>query len=274
MNRLDKTIDVEIKRTNSYTYSGDLVFSHTDERGLTATNYWDGLSRLTGRKYPDTTTTSNIYTALDLTVTKDRMGSWSYAGYNGIRQRVAETNANGVVTRYGLSDCSSVISVTNAWSTPEQMVTGFAYDLQGNRTNVYYPDATVTNWYDSLRRVIVTGDASGYRWFVYNNQGLQTCVSNAYGVERLTVFDIDDRPIYVTDANGVTITNTYDDLGRLRTRTYPDTGVEHFGYMLRTFLWSYFLQNWRRKNRQHRTVGTSYDLAERSFEVSVTPSAA
>jgi YD repeat-containing protein len=37
----------------------------------------------------------------------------------------------------------------------------------------------------------------------------------------------------VTDANGVTITSTFDDLGRLRTRTYPDTGVERFGYTVK-----------------------------------------
>ncbi|HEX5218590.1 MAG TPA: hypothetical protein VFZ59_03395, partial [Verrucomicrobiae bacterium] len=231
--RLDKTIDLEINRTNSYTYSGDMVDSHTDERGLTVTNYWDGLARLTGRKYPDGTTTSNIYTALNVTATKDRMGFWSYASYNGIRQKVAETNANGVVTRYGLCDCGAVMSVTNAWSTPAQLVTSFNYDLQGNRTHIFYPDATVTNWYDSLQRVIVSGDAWGYRWFGYNNQGLLTSITNAYGAERFTVFDIDDHPIYVTDANGVTVTNTYDDLGRLRTRTYPDTGVEHFGYSAR-----------------------------------------
>jgi len=32
------------------------------------------------------------------------------------------------------------------------------------------------------------------------------------------------------DANGVSLDMTYDALGRLRTRTYPDTGVERFGY--------------------------------------------
>jgi RHS repeat-associated protein len=232
-NRLDKTIDLEIARTNSYTYSGDLVYSHTDERGLTVTNYWDGLSRLTGRKYPDGTTTSNIYTALDITARKDRLGYWSYTGYNGIRQRLAETNANGVVTRYGLCECGAVMSVTNAWNTAAQMVTSFGYDLQGNRLYTYHPDATVTNWFDSLQRVIVTGDAWGYRWFGYNNQGRLNSISNAFGAEQFSVFDIDDRPIYVTDANSVTITNTYDVLGRLRTRTYPDAGVEKFGYSAR-----------------------------------------
>ena len=65
VDRLDKTIDLEIKRTNSYTYyANGLVLSHTDERGLTVTNYWDNLQRLTGTKHPDGTTTSNRYTAL------------------------------------------------------------------------------------------------------------------------------------------------------------------------------------------------------------------
>ena len=36
--------------------------------------------------------------------------------------------------------------------------------------------------------------------------------------------------VILTDANGVAVTSTYDDLGRLRTRSYPDGGVEKFGY--------------------------------------------
>jgi YD repeat-containing protein len=98
---------------------------------------------------------------------------------------------------------------------------------------VYYPDAAVTNWYDSLQRLITTCDGWGCRSFYYNNQGSLTNVSNIFGPEQTTVFDIEDRAIYVTDANGVTITNTYDDLGRLRTRTQPDGGAEKFGYSAR-----------------------------------------
>jgi RHS repeat-associated protein len=231
--RLEQTIDIEINRVNSYTYVDDLVYSHTDERGLTVTNYWDGLQRLVGRVYPDGTSISNIYTALDITATMDRLGHWAYFSYNGIRQKVAEWDANGVETGYGYCDCGALLSVTKAVSTPVEMLTSFGYDFQGNRIYTYHPDATETNWFDSLGRVTVTGDAWGYRWFFYNNQGLLTVVSNVYGPESITVYDIDDHPLYVTDANGVTITNTYDDLHRLSTRTYPDGGVERFGYSAR-----------------------------------------
>src|SRR5207249_4488513 len=138
-------------------------YSHTDERGLTTTNYWDNLQRLTGVKYPDGTTASNRYSALDLTSTKDRLGYWSYTGYNSIRQKISETDANGVVTRYGYCDCGALLSITNAWNTSVQMVTSFNYDNQGNRTYVYLPDAAITNWYDSLQRLITTCDGWGFR---------------------------------------------------------------------------------------------------------------
>ena len=232
--RLALTADWEIKRTNSYQYyANGLVYSHLDERGLSTTNNWDNLQRLTGRKYPDGTTISNIYSALDVTATKDRLGNWSYTGYNSIRQPLAETNANGVVTRYGYCDCGALMSVTNAWHTPAEFVTSYNYDLQGNRTNVFLPDAVITTWFDSLQRVVATCDAWGCDLYYYNNQGLLISVTNAYGAKQRTVFDIEDRPVYVTDANNVTVTNTYDLLGRLRTRTYPDAGVEEFGFSAR-----------------------------------------
>jgi RHS repeat-associated protein len=233
LNRLTNTVDLEISRTNSYAYyvSGQ-VSTHTDERGLTTTNFWDTLLRLTGVAYPDGAI-SNVYTLLDITATKDKLGHMRHFGYNPIRQKIAETNANGTVTRYGYCDCGALLYVTNAWSTPAHAVTQFAYDYQGNRTYTYLPDATITNWFDSLARVSQIGDGRGLRTFAYNNQGLRTNISNAYGTEQATVFDIEDRPLYVTDANSVNLTNTYDTLHRLLSRGYPDGGVEHFGYSAR-----------------------------------------
>jgi RHS repeat-associated protein len=234
INRLSSSIDLEIHRTNSFTYSAGLVATHTDPRNLVTTSYWDPLQRLVGMSYPDGSTISNVYSALDVTARKDRLGQWSYFGFNAIRQWVAATNENAVVTLYGYCDCGALMSQTNAWNTPVQQVITFGYDNQGNRLTTLYPDAySVSNSFDSLQRVTTTSDGSTYRYFYYNNQGLVTNVSNSMGPEKQTVFDNEDRPVYVKDINGVTVTNTYDVLSRLLTRTYPDRGVEQFGYSAR-----------------------------------------
>ena len=65
--------------SNSFTGNSDgTMRSHTDERDLAVTNYWDALHRLTGVLYPDGTTTSNVYTYLDVTAVKDRMTNWTF----------------------------------------------------------------------------------------------------------------------------------------------------------------------------------------------------
>jgi len=233
-NRLSKTIDFEISRTNSYTYTNALVFTHTNPRGLTITNSWDNLQRLTAVNYPDGTYISNVYTFLDLTASRDRLNQWRSFGYNPIRQIIAATNESGVVTRYGYCDCGALLAQTNAWNTSVQQFSLFTYDFQGNRLISTNSDGySVTNWFDSLQRVITTSDGTTYRYFDYNNQSLVTNISNSVGAEKQTVFDIEDRSIYITDVNGVMVTNTYDDLNRLLTRGYPDGGVEKFGYSAR-----------------------------------------
>jgi RHS repeat-associated protein len=233
-NRLSTTIDLEILRTNSYAYyANGLVDTHTDERNLVTTQYWDNLQRQIGVAYPDGTTTSNVYTILDVTGVKDRLGNWDNFGYNAIRQRITATNANGAVTLYNYCQCGLLYAVTNAFNTSAQMVTSYDYHYDGNRWHTYLPDMTITNYYDALGRVSATCDPWGCRWFGYNNQGLLTGITNNAGVENETVFDIEDRPIDVTDANQVTVTNTYDVLGRLSSRTYPDGGAEGFAYSAR-----------------------------------------
>ena len=245
--RLQQVVDQPIGRTNSYTWNSDgTVASHTDERGLTVDDFWDGLHRFTGVVYPDGTTISNRYdlvngtpypnssggtAILDLTATKDRLGYWTYFAYDALRRRIFDTNANGVITAYGYCDCGSISSMTNALGTPVQQATIYNRDYQANLTSTYNADGyNATNFYDSLARITATGDGWGYRWFNYNNLGLLTSVSNACGLEQQTVYDLLDRPSYATDANGVTITNVYDNLNRLLTRGYPDGGVEKFGY--------------------------------------------
>src|ERR1044071_706424 len=234
-NRLIQTIDTPVNRTNSFSYySHGLVLTHTDERNVTVTNYWDNLQRLTGSAYPDGTVASNVYTYLDLTGTKDRLGNWTYLGFDSLRRRVAVTNANSVITRYGYCECGSLTYLTNAYGLSLQEVTQFIYDYQGNRLQTYSPDGTaVTNKFDSMGRITNRLDSLSSTTFWFNNQGLVAAVSNGVGQVTATVYDNRDRALYVTDASGVTVTNAYDSLSRLSTRTYPDGGVEKFSYTSR-----------------------------------------
>jgi YD repeat-containing protein len=235
-----------INATRSYTWNSDgTLATFTDERGAVETYYWDGLHRLAGTSDSRGATTNLYYllsstpypnssggtAILDLTATKDRLGYWTYYVYDALQRVTAVTNANNVVTAYGYCDCGAVSYITNAFGTPVQQAITYTYDYQGNRTQESYPDTyTVNNTFDAVQRLTSAADGAATHWFFYDNLSRLTTVSNAYGAERVVTFDILDRPVYVTDANGIVVTNTYDYLNRILTRGYPDHGVEKFGY--------------------------------------------
>src|SRR5204863_1455761 len=100
-------------RSNYFTYTNGLVYTRTDERGLTVTNNWDNLQRLTKERYPNGSI-SYTYINLDLVRVVDRMNFTNSIGYDLIRRRVAETNALGRVTSYGYCPCGGLSYVTNA----------------------------------------------------------------------------------------------------------------------------------------------------------------
>ena len=159
------------------------------------------------------------------------MGHWTSYVYDGLRRKIAETNANGVVTGYSYCDCGAVSSITNAWGTAAQEVTTFKFDNQGRLCTPTTPIITASPigtipWGGSPRPATAPPTTGSY----YNNLGLLTVRSNAYGAELTQDYDLMDRPVHLTDSNGVTVTNTYDNLNRLLTRGYPDGGVEKFGY--------------------------------------------
>jgi YD repeat-containing protein len=220
----DKTIDLEIARTNSYTWVNDLVLTHTDERGLAVTNVYDNFQRATNVLDARGKIVYK-YDKLDLVQLVDRMGFTNSFGYDAVRRKVADTNALGFYTLYNYCTCGALDSIRDAAGN----FTYLYYDNEGRMTNVVYPDGySVTNGLNSLGELVWTMDSAGIattNWF--NNQGRRYTTWNAAGQVSLVQFDIKDRPIYVTDVNGVTITSTYDATSRLNTRSYPDGGEEN-----------------------------------------------
>ena len=239
VNRLEQAADYALiggatvvgYRTNSYTWTNGLVLTRTDPRGLTVTGTWDSLQRLRRVDYPDGTFITNVYDKLDLVEHVDRMGFPASYGYNVIRQRTAATNANGTVTLYSYCSCGALESLTNAFGTPAQAVTRYTYDNQGNLIQTVGPDNYTVNYsYNALGQVtnLADGLASITNW--YNNQGLKYAVSNAFGCAALLAYDALDRATNNLDANAVSVSSSFDNLGRVLARANPDTGVEQFGY--------------------------------------------
>lgn len=228
--------------TNTFTYNNGKIFTQKDSRDLVITNSWDNLQRLTGVAFPDGTTLSNRYdlvnggsfanstggsSIMDLTATKDRLGKWTYLTWNALRQVTAVTNAIKNVTGFDYCECGLLSSVTDTLNK----TTTFNYDDRALLTSIDYPDGhSVTNSYNLLGWQESSGDSLGTVTNTFNLQGLITASDNALGEIFSVVYDIEDRPTEVTDANGVQVDLTYDDLGRIKTRVYPDDGTNTFGY--------------------------------------------
>jgi RHS repeat-associated protein len=222
------------QRTNSFTYTNGLVWTHTDERGLTVTNTWDNLGRLRSVAFPDGTFITNYYTNLSLVRTVDRMGFTNGFTYDRMRRLTDHFDSLGRQTHYDHCTCGALDSVTEAFGTALQRTTFFEYDAAGRQVKTLYPDSYwVTNSLNLLGQVEWTLDSAGTAITNhYNNQGLLYAVTNLAGVVGFAEFDLHDRVTRLTDFNHVSSTNAYDWLGRLTARGFAAVANsrETFGY--------------------------------------------
>jgi YD repeat-containing protein len=77
-NWLQQIEDQPLGRTNLFTYATNgLVSLWTDPRGLIVQLGWDKLQRVTSITFPGGTYVSNRYDKLDLSSTRDRLGTWT-----------------------------------------------------------------------------------------------------------------------------------------------------------------------------------------------------
>ena len=223
---LTNTVDLQIGRTNSFTYTNGLVYVWQTERGLRVTNTWDKLQRLVSRADVDGVI-SNVYTRLDLTAARDKLGKWTYFGYDPLRHLVAITNANQEVTLASYCSCGSL-----EWTRdPLNNYTYYNYDLAGRLTLVTYPDGyTISNVFNALDQVVRTTDGIGTITNIYNLQGMPIVLADAGGIISSNSFDILDRPQAMTDARGITTALTFDAVNRVLTNIVAGVSTNSFVY--------------------------------------------
>jgi RHS repeat-associated protein len=195
---------------------------------LWLTNTWDNLNRLTGVTYPDGTTISNIYTYLDLTARKDRLGNWTYYTYDGLEHLTSITDARNNITQFTWCSCGALTSISNALGH----ITSLNYNNQELLTNASFPDSSSLNWqYDTNSRVTNVFDGAGNAvQFAYNNQNLVTSVKNTYGQIWGAYLDAIGRPVAVTNVNNAACSNNFDLLNRVTNRFWFGGSNEYFGY--------------------------------------------
>jgi RHS repeat-associated protein len=230
---LSQSIAFETHATNTYNFTNGLLAAKTDALGLGTYYVWDNLERLIGISYPDNTSISNVYTRLDLTGQKDRLGNWTHAQYNELRQMTSFTDRNNNTTHLTYCQCGGLESITD----PQTNTTTYNRNLVGWVTSILFADSAGANEtlrifaLDSLGRATNVTDSTGINLnYKYNLQGLVTNVTSSQGVVFAASYNDFDKPLTIQNAEGVTVNNTYDDLERITDQNYPEGIAQHYVY--------------------------------------------
>ena len=224
---LYKTVDVEVGRTNTFTYINGLVNTSQNERGLTTSYLWDKLQRLVSKSDSEGYI-SNVYSRLDLVASKDKLGGWTHYGYDPLQHLTAVTNANTEIWTASYCSCGALEWTCDAMRTN---YTQYGYDLAGRLTSILYPDGyVVNNIYNSIDQLVKTYDPLGYVTNTYNLQGLRTSSASALGILTSNNYDILDRPILTIDNRGVATSLAYDSLSRVLTNIVANKLTNSFAY--------------------------------------------
>lgn len=219
-----------IASTVTETYVNGRITQSTDALGLTLTYLHDGLNRLTRITWPDQTTREFDYTRqvngqtvlfLDAQRSKDRRDKWTTFTYDGARRLTEVADPAGRVRSHTYCSCGQLDSSTLG-SGPSAETTTYQYRADGRLTSVTAPGGrTVSYTYNLLGQRLTESDGIATTTYSYNLQGQLTQANSIAGIVARTVFDEEDRPWKTTDANGVTVTRTYDLMGRPLQNTYP-----------------------------------------------------
>ncbi len=222
---LSKSIALETPATNTYTFSSGLPSTWTDPNGLTRTFTWDNLERLTNVAYPDGTTLVNTYTNLNIASQKDRLNhSWT-AHYDSMGRRTSFTDRNGNTTSFSYCGCGSLESITD----PQMNTLVYGRDYANRITSATYDSTFIRNFTrDSLGRIVhETNNSLQSFSYSYDNLDRVSQVTTPQGTLFAATYDANNFPLIVQNAEGILVTNQWDDTGRHLLDQYYANGMYH-----------------------------------------------
>jgi RHS repeat-associated protein len=241
-------------------YSGNTV-TVTDQAGKVRRSMTDALGRLIRVDEPDANNnlgsvsspvqpTSYTYDTLDNLTAVNQGNQTRTFAYDSLRRLTSATNPESGAVSYQYDNNGNLLTKTDA----RNITTNFVYDALNRLTSRSYSDGTpnVTYSYDSTtiangkgRLGSVSSSVSSYSYSGYDALGrplgaTQTIGSQSYSITNV-VYDLAGHLKTMTYPSGRTITNTFDNAGRLSsfagnlgdgttTRTYAnDFSYSSFG---------------------------------------------
>ena len=159
---------------------------------------------------------------------------------NGNKSRQVDTVYNPdstsreVITLWQYDSCNRVISITEAAGAPEQKHTQILYNNRGEKECVIKPDGVQLYYtYDPLGRMLTqhsSDNTISYR-YTYDSRGNVIQVEDLIN-DSLTTrqYNEDDQLIEETLGNGLTVSYTYDAMGRPLLMTLPDSSSVGYTY--------------------------------------------
>lgn len=207
-----------VVRNTTYNWVGEPLTETDGANNVTTTEY-DGLGRVVKTKMPDLTSRTLTYDG---------------AGRTTRVQNYSATNALLTTETLGYDDNSNLTTVKDARGT----TTTFTYDALGNLTGETQPVTATTAIATSFgydlagNRTRFTDGRGNPFWTTYNSWGLPesriepatAAYPNAADRTFTVAYDAAGRPVRQDSPGGVSVTNTYDDLGQIRQIT--GTGAE------------------------------------------------
>ena len=132
-------------------------------------------------------------------------------GYDELGRRFAETNQDGIVTRFGYDALGRLLAVTNDWhvSGPNPFVTTYGYDEAGNLSRQTNANGKVTS-------------------FVYDKLGHRVQRTLPEGQSERSFYDAAGNLTIHTNFDGRITWLTYDVLNRLRKKIDPNASSGDF----------------------------------------------
>jgi len=182
------------------------VQTATNVDGYTLTYAYDAADRVTNITYPDGSYRQFVYTLLDLTASRDRLGRWTTNTYNADRQLIQTEDPLGRITQYQYCDCGALEAIFD----PLGNVTWWDHDVQSRVTGKYYADGSgVTFTYENTTsRIHSRTDEKGQQTFYnyYNDDDLA-------GVSYSNIVIATPTVTYTYDTNYNRIVEMQDGLG-------------------------------------------------------------